>query len=171
MAFSPLKVLGARHLPKHGRGIVCPLIEIEVCGAEYDSAKQKTDSEGERCSYLNTSSSASKGRPCQNWGGRKKKKKKSSCCLLDIFSSCNFLYGLRKNRKLYKQLCHVWEHKGKTLKLAQLSSGRYDRRNTIKKKKCFGGLMHRFCLLHTLMWILGNFTATYTLLFKIPISE
>lgn len=41
-----LKVLGARHLPKHGRGIVCPLIEIEVCGAEYDNAKQKTDSEG-----------------------------------------------------------------------------------------------------------------------------
>lgn len=26
------------------------------------------------CSYLNTSSSASKDRPCQNWGGRKKKK-------------------------------------------------------------------------------------------------
>uniref|UniRef100_A0AAR2LC12 Phosphoinositide phospholipase C n=1 Tax=Pygocentrus nattereri TaxID=42514 RepID=A0AAR2LC12_PYGNA len=42
-----LKVLGARHLPKHGRGIVCPLIEIEVCGAEYDSAKQKTDSEAD----------------------------------------------------------------------------------------------------------------------------
>lgn len=44
------KVLGARHLPKHGRGIVCPLIEIEVCGAEYDNAKLKTDSEGESCS-------------------------------------------------------------------------------------------------------------------------
>uniref|UniRef100_A0AAX7TM38 Phosphoinositide phospholipase C n=1 Tax=Astatotilapia calliptera TaxID=8154 RepID=A0AAX7TM38_ASTCA len=40
-------VLGSRHLPKHGRGIVCPLIEIEVCGAEYDSAKQKTDSEAD----------------------------------------------------------------------------------------------------------------------------
>uniref|UniRef100_A0A674D4N1 Phosphoinositide phospholipase C n=1 Tax=Salmo trutta TaxID=8032 RepID=A0A674D4N1_SALTR len=40
-------VLGARHLPKHGRGIVCPLIELEVCGAEYDSAKQKTDSEAD----------------------------------------------------------------------------------------------------------------------------
>ncbi|XP_037540749.1 1-phosphatidylinositol 4,5-bisphosphate phosphodiesterase gamma-1 [Nematolebias whitei] len=40
-----IEVLGARHLPKHGRGIVCPLIEIEVCGAEYDNAKQKTDSE------------------------------------------------------------------------------------------------------------------------------
>ncbi|MED6241059.1 1-phosphatidylinositol 4,5-bisphosphate phosphodiesterase gamma-1 [Ataeniobius toweri] len=39
-----IEVLGARHLPKHGRGIVCPLIEIEVCGAEYDNDKQKTDS-------------------------------------------------------------------------------------------------------------------------------
>uniref|UniRef100_A0A7N9ANE7 1-phosphatidylinositol 4,5-bisphosphate phosphodiesterase gamma n=1 Tax=Mastacembelus armatus TaxID=205130 RepID=A0A7N9ANE7_9TELE len=42
-----LIVLGARHLPKHGRGIVCPLIEIEVCGAEYDNAKLKTDSEAD----------------------------------------------------------------------------------------------------------------------------
>uniref|UniRef100_A0A8B9JRC4 1-phosphatidylinositol 4,5-bisphosphate phosphodiesterase gamma n=1 Tax=Astyanax mexicanus TaxID=7994 RepID=A0A8B9JRC4_ASTMX len=42
-----IEVLGARHLPKHGRGIVCPLIEIEVCGAEYDCAKQKTDSEAD----------------------------------------------------------------------------------------------------------------------------
>uniref|UniRef100_A0A4W4FSF5 1-phosphatidylinositol 4,5-bisphosphate phosphodiesterase gamma n=1 Tax=Electrophorus electricus TaxID=8005 RepID=A0A4W4FSF5_ELEEL len=42
-----IEVLGARHLPKHGRGIVCPLIEIEVCGAEYDNAKQKTDSEAD----------------------------------------------------------------------------------------------------------------------------
>ncbi|XP_046895534.1 LOW QUALITY PROTEIN: 1-phosphatidylinositol 4,5-bisphosphate phosphodiesterase gamma-1 [Hypomesus transpacificus] len=42
-----IEVLGARHLPKHGRGIVCPLIEIEACGAEYDSAKQKTDSEAD----------------------------------------------------------------------------------------------------------------------------
>ncbi|KAJ8370619.1 hypothetical protein SKAU_G00106470 [Synaphobranchus kaupii] len=42
-----IEVLGARHLPKHGRGIVCPLIEVEVCGAEYDSAKQKTDSEAD----------------------------------------------------------------------------------------------------------------------------
>ncbi|KAI3356915.1 hypothetical protein L3Q82_003560 [Scortum barcoo] len=45
--WTPHEVLGARHLPKHGRGIVCPLIEIEVCGAEYDSAKQKTDSEAD----------------------------------------------------------------------------------------------------------------------------
>uniref|UniRef100_A0A7N8Y4V2 1-phosphatidylinositol 4,5-bisphosphate phosphodiesterase gamma n=1 Tax=Mastacembelus armatus TaxID=205130 RepID=A0A7N8Y4V2_9TELE len=42
-----IEVLGARHLPKHGRGIVCPLIEIEVCGAEYDNAKLKTDSEAD----------------------------------------------------------------------------------------------------------------------------
>lgn len=42
-----IEVLGARHLPKHGRGIVCPLIEIEVCGADYDSAKLKTDSEAD----------------------------------------------------------------------------------------------------------------------------
>ncbi|MGH0124485.1 UNVERIFIED_CONTAM: hypothetical protein FKN15_077170 [Acipenser sinensis] len=40
-----IEVLGARHLPKNGRSIVSPLIEIEVCGAEYDSGKQKTDSE------------------------------------------------------------------------------------------------------------------------------
>ncbi|XP_012687600.1 1-phosphatidylinositol 4,5-bisphosphate phosphodiesterase gamma-1 [Clupea harengus] len=42
-----IEVLGARHLPKHGRGIVCPLIEIEVCAADYDSAKLKTDSEAD----------------------------------------------------------------------------------------------------------------------------
>uniref|UniRef100_A0A7N5ZR86 1-phosphatidylinositol 4,5-bisphosphate phosphodiesterase gamma n=1 Tax=Anabas testudineus TaxID=64144 RepID=A0A7N5ZR86_ANATE len=42
-----IEVLGARHLPKHGRGIVCPLIEIEVCGAEFDNAKLKTDSEAD----------------------------------------------------------------------------------------------------------------------------
>ncbi|MEE6506582.1 hypothetical protein FKM82_007739 [Ascaphus truei] len=38
-----IEVLGARHLPKNGRGIVCPFVEVEVCGAEYDNAKQKTD--------------------------------------------------------------------------------------------------------------------------------
>lgn len=37
------QVLGARHLPKNGRGIVCPFVEIEVAGAEYDSTKQKTE--------------------------------------------------------------------------------------------------------------------------------
>uniref|UniRef100_H2M039 1-phosphatidylinositol 4,5-bisphosphate phosphodiesterase gamma n=1 Tax=Oryzias latipes TaxID=8090 RepID=H2M039_ORYLA len=39
-----IEVLGARHLPKNGRGIVSPLVEIEVCGAEYDNSKQKTES-------------------------------------------------------------------------------------------------------------------------------
>lgn len=38
-----IEVLGARHLPKNGRGIVCPFVEIEVCGADYDNTKQKTD--------------------------------------------------------------------------------------------------------------------------------
>ncbi|XP_048879389.1 1-phosphatidylinositol 4,5-bisphosphate phosphodiesterase gamma-1-like [Brienomyrus brachyistius] len=39
-----IEVLGARHLPKHGRGIVCPLVEVEICGAEYDCSKLKSDS-------------------------------------------------------------------------------------------------------------------------------
>uniref|UniRef100_A0A672U602 Phosphoinositide phospholipase C n=1 Tax=Strigops habroptila TaxID=2489341 RepID=A0A672U602_STRHB len=39
----PAQVLGARHLPKNGRGIVCPFVEVEVSGAEYDNAKQKTE--------------------------------------------------------------------------------------------------------------------------------
>lgn len=39
-----IQLLGARHLPKHGRGIVSPLVEVEVCGAEYDIDKQKTES-------------------------------------------------------------------------------------------------------------------------------
>ncbi|KFQ49875.1 1-phosphatidylinositol 4,5-bisphosphate phosphodiesterase gamma-1, partial [Nestor notabilis] len=38
-----VQVLGARHLPKNGRGIVCPFVEVEVSGAEYDNAKQKTE--------------------------------------------------------------------------------------------------------------------------------
>lgn len=42
------QVLGARHLPKNGRGIVCPFVEVEVSGAEYDNAKQKTEIVGER---------------------------------------------------------------------------------------------------------------------------
>ncbi|XP_015452471.1 1-phosphatidylinositol 4,5-bisphosphate phosphodiesterase gamma-1 isoform X1 [Pteropus alecto] len=42
-----IEVLGARHLPKNGRGIVCPFVEIEVAGAEYDSTKQKTEFVGE----------------------------------------------------------------------------------------------------------------------------
>ncbi|XP_056132461.1 1-phosphatidylinositol 4,5-bisphosphate phosphodiesterase gamma-1-like isoform X2 [Lampris incognitus] len=38
-----LQVLGARHLPKNGRSIVCPFVEVEICGADYDSCKSKTD--------------------------------------------------------------------------------------------------------------------------------
>lgn len=37
-----LKVLGARHLPKLGRSIACPFVEVEICGAEYDNNKFKT---------------------------------------------------------------------------------------------------------------------------------
>ncbi|XP_072426108.1 1-phosphatidylinositol 4,5-bisphosphate phosphodiesterase gamma-1-like [Chiloscyllium punctatum] len=38
-----LQILGARHLPKNGRSIVCPFVEVEVCGAEYDNSKYKTE--------------------------------------------------------------------------------------------------------------------------------
>nr|DBA27744.1 TPA: hypothetical protein GDO54_008209 [Pyxicephalus adspersus] len=38
-----VEILGARHLPKNGRGIVCPFVEVEICGAEYDNAKAKTE--------------------------------------------------------------------------------------------------------------------------------
>lgn len=38
-----IEILGARHLPKNGRGIVCPFVEVEICGAEYDNAKTKTE--------------------------------------------------------------------------------------------------------------------------------
>ncbi|TNN59901.1 1-phosphatidylinositol 4,5-bisphosphate phosphodiesterase gamma-1 [Liparis tanakae] len=38
-----LQLLGARHLPKTGRSIVCPFVEVEICGTEYDSCKCKTD--------------------------------------------------------------------------------------------------------------------------------
>lgn len=37
-----VKVLGARHLPKLGRSIACPFVEVEICGAEYDNSKFKT---------------------------------------------------------------------------------------------------------------------------------
>uniref|UniRef100_A0A8C3SRX9 Phosphoinositide phospholipase C n=1 Tax=Chelydra serpentina TaxID=8475 RepID=A0A8C3SRX9_CHESE len=39
----PITILGARHLPKNGRSIVCPFVEVEVCGSEFDSSKNKTD--------------------------------------------------------------------------------------------------------------------------------
>lgn len=38
-----LQVLGARHLPKNGRGITSPFVEVEVCGVEYDNSKYKTE--------------------------------------------------------------------------------------------------------------------------------
>ncbi|XP_039609688.1 1-phosphatidylinositol 4,5-bisphosphate phosphodiesterase gamma-1-like isoform X1 [Polypterus senegalus] len=38
-----LQILGARHLPKNGRSIVCPFVEVEVCGGDYDNSKCKTD--------------------------------------------------------------------------------------------------------------------------------
>lgn len=46
-----LQILGARHLPKNGRGIVCPFVEVEICGAEYDNAKTKTEFVGETTAF------------------------------------------------------------------------------------------------------------------------
>ncbi|CAK8681794.1 unnamed protein product [Clavelina lepadiformis] len=37
-----IQIIGARHLPKSGRGMACPFIEVEVQGCEYDEAKVKT---------------------------------------------------------------------------------------------------------------------------------
>ncbi|XP_076340209.1 small wing phospholipase C gamma 1 isoform X2 [Tachypleus tridentatus] len=37
-----LRILGARHLPKSGRSIASPFVEIEVVGADYDNNKYKT---------------------------------------------------------------------------------------------------------------------------------
>ncbi|KAM4723016.1 1-phosphatidylinositol 4,5-bisphosphate phosphodiesterase gamma-2 [Rhinophrynus dorsalis] len=37
-----IKVIGARHLPKPGRGIACPFVEVEICGGEYDNNKFRT---------------------------------------------------------------------------------------------------------------------------------
>ncbi|XP_054856384.1 1-phosphatidylinositol 4,5-bisphosphate phosphodiesterase gamma-2 [Eublepharis macularius] len=37
-----VRVIGARHLPKPGRSIACPFVEVEICGAEYDNNKFKT---------------------------------------------------------------------------------------------------------------------------------
>ena len=41
-----LKFIGARHLPKVGRGISSPFVEVEIIGAHYDNYKYKT---GTRC--------------------------------------------------------------------------------------------------------------------------
>ncbi|XP_029463990.1 1-phosphatidylinositol 4,5-bisphosphate phosphodiesterase gamma-2 [Rhinatrema bivittatum] len=37
-----VKVIAARHLPKLGRSIACPFVEVEICGGEYDNNKFKT---------------------------------------------------------------------------------------------------------------------------------
>lgn len=37
-----IRVIGARHLPKPGRGIACPFVELEICGGEYDNNKFRT---------------------------------------------------------------------------------------------------------------------------------
>ncbi|XP_053556682.1 1-phosphatidylinositol 4,5-bisphosphate phosphodiesterase gamma-2 [Bombina bombina] len=37
-----IKIIGARHLPKPGRGIACPFVEVEICGGEWDNSKLKT---------------------------------------------------------------------------------------------------------------------------------
>uniref|UniRef100_A0A4W3IZL3 Phosphoinositide phospholipase C n=1 Tax=Callorhinchus milii TaxID=7868 RepID=A0A4W3IZL3_CALMI len=38
----PRLILGARHLPKPGRSIVCPFVEVELCGCDNDNKKVKT---------------------------------------------------------------------------------------------------------------------------------
>ncbi|KAG8562823.1 hypothetical protein GDO81_015829 [Engystomops pustulosus] len=37
-----IRVIGARHLPKPGRGIACPFVEVEIFGGEYDNNKFRT---------------------------------------------------------------------------------------------------------------------------------
>ncbi|KAJ6666074.1 hypothetical protein lerEdw1_000978, partial [Lerista edwardsae] len=37
-----VRVIAARHLPKPGRSITCPFVEVEICGAEYDNNKFKS---------------------------------------------------------------------------------------------------------------------------------
>lgn len=41
-----VQFIGARHLPKIGRGISSPFVEVEVVGTHYDNYKYKT---GTRC--------------------------------------------------------------------------------------------------------------------------
>uniref|UniRef100_H2ZL28 Phosphoinositide phospholipase C n=1 Tax=Ciona savignyi TaxID=51511 RepID=H2ZL28_CIOSA len=36
------QILAARHLPKSGRGLACPFIEVEIIGCDYDDGKVKT---------------------------------------------------------------------------------------------------------------------------------
>ncbi|KAM9302230.1 1-phosphatidylinositol 4,5-bisphosphate phosphodiesterase gamma-2 [Gastrophryne carolinensis] len=37
-----IRVIGARHLPKPGRGIASPFVEVEICGGEFDNKKFRT---------------------------------------------------------------------------------------------------------------------------------
>lgn len=37
-----LQIIGARHLPKSGRSLSCPFIEVEIIGCDYDNKKVKT---------------------------------------------------------------------------------------------------------------------------------
>jgi len=37
-----IQVIGARHLPKAGRGTTNPIVEVEILGCEFDRAKMKT---------------------------------------------------------------------------------------------------------------------------------
>lgn len=37
-----LQIIGARHLPKSGKSLSCPFIEIEIIGCDYDNKKVKT---------------------------------------------------------------------------------------------------------------------------------
>ena len=39
-------MIGARHLPKSGKGVTCPFIEVEIQGCEFDNAKVKTPKKG-----------------------------------------------------------------------------------------------------------------------------
>ena len=36
------QIIGARHVPKSGRSISSPFVEVEVVGADYDNSKYKT---------------------------------------------------------------------------------------------------------------------------------
>nr|XP_018666895.1 1-phosphatidylinositol 4,5-bisphosphate phosphodiesterase gamma-1 isoform X2 [Ciona intestinalis] len=54
-----IQVIGARHLPKSGRGLACPFIEVEIIGCDYDDGKVKTpkkDDNGLNPTWDNSSS-------------------------------------------------------------------------------------------------------------------
>lgn len=41
-----MQVIGARHLPRSGRGVACPFVEVEVLGCDFDNNKVKTPKKG-----------------------------------------------------------------------------------------------------------------------------